>query len=896
MAYLETMRQVDEQIKILDKAICRHIENFEIEKRGALSQDVLKNLRDFVEAVSVKASGETEYSYKIFQNQAKHYISARAGLNFLSKFHKYLQKTVSHYLPDEENSERLMLKYYGYLLKIKSFLRDNYNFNVLENIDKFPVNTDPALQEYYEKIAVKINQSAITRGKSDYRDRYYIRKIKPFFVSQEVYYEVTFTIANDNVSKFDRVIAFTKMDILPNYSVKLSVSNDEIEILGKKMPIQIIDNWEVSIRPCEIEKFAYIFGEDLKNKTHNNEIYELMSLLTKTGLNLVRVVEFSDEYYQRFKDAVIKKAKVTHFFNVLDQLRELIKNNHPGSNIVKYLLYKLNNETCNYLSNLNLKWGCIPFDQMPFVTSPIGHNPKIHDLFDCLDPENREHELFARLIKNNTEQYGMLCTPVNDLDEFENIDQLIQSYNDSLYYKHRPARDLKKYKNHIYIHDYEHDTLEIIKKLKELSKSGVKNYSNSVEAWLSSTSDNVDCEHKKEILKAMFENSQVALIYGAAGTGKTRLIEHISSFFHKRDKLYLANTNPAVNNLQSRISTEKSTFKTIASFLHTSNDDINFDLLIIDECSTVSNADMLGVLEKASFKLLILVGDVFQIESILFGNWFGIAQSFIPSTSVFELTAPFRTTNEHLLTLWNKARNIEDDIKEYIINHNYSTKLDESIFEHSEDDEIILCLNYDGLYGINNINKFLQGNNTNKEIQWGIHIYKVGDPILFNESKRFKPLIHNNLKGRIVGIKILEDQIKFEIEIDKSINELDTYGYELELLDESDSGKSIIRFFVNRLPNTDEDNDSSSAIVPFQVAYAVSIHKAQGLEYNSVKIVITNEMEEMVTHNIFYTAITRAKEKLKIYWTPETEEKILNGLQVKFNNKDEHLLRAKFNL
>jgi DNA replication protein DnaC len=213
---------------------------------------------------------------------------------------------------------------------------------------------------------------------------------------------------------------------------------------------------------------------------------------------------------------------------------------------------------------------------MPFVSSPIGHNPKIHDLFDCLDMENREHELFARLIKNNTEQKGILYTPVEDLDHIENKDQLIQSYNDKLYYKHRPARDLEKYKNHIYINNYENDTLHIIKKLKELSSPGIKNYSNSVDAWLQSTSDNVDCNHKKEILKTMFENSHVALIYGAAGTGKTRLIEHISSFFHEHNKLYLANTNPAVNNLQNRVSTANSTFKTITSFLHKSNENSNF--------------------------------------------------------------------------------------------------------------------------------------------------------------------------------------------------------------------------------------------------------------------------------------------------------------------------------
>ena len=73
--------------------------------------------------------------------------------------------------------------------------------------------------------------------------------------------------------------------------------------------------------------------------------------------------------------------------------------------------------------------------------------------------------------------------------------------------------------------------------------------------------------------------------------------------------------------------------------------------------------------------------------------------------------------------------------------------------------------------------------------------------------------------------------------------------------------------------------------------YAVSIHKAQGLEYDSVKIVITDEVEELVTHNIFYTAITRAREKLKIYWTPEVEEKVINRIRPRDISKDVELLK-----
>ena len=75
------------------------------------------------------------------------------------------------------------------------------------------------------------------------------------------------------------------------------------------------------------------------------------------------------------------------------------------------------------------------------------------------------------------------------------------------------------------------------------------------------------------------------------------------------------------------------------------------------------------------------------------------------------------------------------------------------------------------------------------------------------------------------------------------------------------------------------------SIVPFQLAYAVSIHKAQGLEYDSVKVVIPRSNSERITHGIFYTAITRAKKKLKIYWSSETMEEIVSGFEEKVSRQ-----------
>ncbi|WP_042733332.1 C-terminal helicase domain-containing protein [Mycoplasma yeatsii] len=112
-----------------------------------------------------------------------------------------------------------------------------------------------------------------------------------------------------------------------------------------------------------------------------------------------------------------------------------------------------------------------------------------------------------------------------------------------------------------------------------------------------------------------------------------------------------------------------------------------------------------------------------------------------------------------------------------------------------------------------------------------------------------------------------------------------------DLLNNDDkSEKSIISFKVHNSNNTDSDEYDHSTIIPFQTSYAISIHKAQGLEYNSVKIVFSNTLENL-THNIFYTAITRAKENLQIYWEDDLEKHFFSSLKSDYDKKDMWLLK-----
>lgn len=209
---------------------------------------------------------------------------------------------------------------------------------------------------------------------------------------------------------------------------------------------------------------------------------------------------------------------------------------------------------------------------------------------------------------------------------------------------------------------------------------------------------------------------------------------------------------------------------------------------------------------------------------------------------------------------------------------------------------MILCLNYNGVYGINNINKLLQLSNENQEIKLKDNIYKVGDPILFLDNDRFFPVLYNNLKGKIINIIETYNTVTFEIKIFKTITELDVDNKPIVLI-KSDKNMSIIQIKINKYNGSSDDEDrGEDSIVPFQIAYAVSIHKSQGLEYDSVKIILTNDIEDLISHNIFYTAITRARKKLKIYLSPETQKRILSSFNARKSNKDCNLMAKKYNL
>ena len=86
-------------------------------------------------------------------------------------------------------------------------------------------------------------------------------------------------------------------------------------------------------------------------------------------------------------------------------------------------------------------------------------------------------------------------------------------------------------------------------------------------------------------------------------------------------------------------------------------------------------------------------------------------------------------------------------------------------------DEVILCLNYDGKFGLNSMNQYFQNANTKSEaFTWAEWIFKIGDRIIFLDTRR-SSLLYNNLKGVIEDIIKTMSSIVFTININTYLTE-----------------------------------------------------------------------------------------------------------------------------
>lgn len=119
---------------------------------------------------------------------------------------------------------------------------------------------------------------------------------------------VTLTPAYGTTSKFDRFVCYSSFWVPPHYSLKADIYYEEILLDQKKMLINILSDFQVSIRPCELNNYASIFGDDIDIKANHAEYRGMMTYFSKSGASLLEIVLSSDGEYQRIKHEMFSRS------------------------------------------------------------------------------------------------------------------------------------------------------------------------------------------------------------------------------------------------------------------------------------------------------------------------------------------------------------------------------------------------------------------------------------------------------------------------------------------------------------------------------------------------------------------------------------------------------------
>lgn len=402
----------------------------------------------------------------------------------------------------------------------------------------------------------------------------------------------------------------------------------------------------------------------------------------------------------------------------------------------------------------------------------------------------------------------------------------------------------------------------IVKRFRLLARKEEENIK-SLEDKLLEMEDVFDISYNVEQRNAIISSLEknILVITGGPGTGKTTIMKGIVSLYKEVHKLsyeqlskriaLLAPTGRAAKRMSDATGMAAST---IHSFLKWQKESNKFqvneyhkskvEFIIVDEASMVDTMLMASLLRGISANCkIVMVGDSYQLPSVGPGQ---VLHDVIGSgkIDVVELKELYRQGKDsNILTL-------AYDIRQGEVDDSCFNQKEDLTFIDCVDDEVvnnlmevassfkdlsykkfqILAPMYKGRYGIDIINERLQSifnpkDKSKKEIVVGDGIFREGDKVI-----ELTNMPDENIYNGDIGI----------------ISQIIT----------NPSRKIIVDFDGNEVTFT------AANFNKFRLAYAISIHKSQGSEFDVVLMPLVQSYKKMLYRRLVYTGITRSKKML----------------------------------
>lgn len=415
----------------------------------------------------------------------------------------------------------------------------------------------------------------------------------------------------------------------------------------------------------------------------------------------------------------------------------------------------------------------------------------------------------------------------------------------------------------IYLEKYyqeEDDIANILKKIDSYDTQKLENIEEKLQDLENRIGIDYNADQEKAIITAL--NNNITIISGGPGTGKTTIINAITKLYIEQKRLgpadimeaiaLLAPTGRASKKLATSTNLPAYTihrylkwYKDSNSFFYNEYNKTSHKLIIVDEVSMI-DIDLFDALLKGISPnvKLILVGDINQLpsvgpglilEDLINSDYF----NYVPLNQIYR-----QSDNSYIPYLAKEIRNRElseeflskkddysfipaknDQVKEVlekIIRYSLDKGINESVMQ-------ILAPMYKGENGIDNLNLILQKiynprSASKNEMIYGDVVYREGDKVL------------------------------------QLVNDLDKFVFngDIGFIKSIDFKEVVIDFEGNRVTYPKKD------LKQIKHAYAITIHKSQGSEFEHVIMPIVSSYYKMLYNKLIYTGVSRAKKSLTI--------------------------------
>jgi len=422
----------------------------------------------------------------------------------------------------------------------------------------------------------------------------------------------------------------------------------------------------------------------------------------------------------------------------------------------------------------------------------------------------------------------------------------------------------------IYLHGLYAAEEEIVNNLQRLTKSKTRNIKFSPETEIQFNRFEAEKEiklspsQKEAILKALY--CKILVITGGPGTGKTTIIRAIVDLLgNKQVKMLLASpTGRAAKRLAEVTFRKATTIHRLLEysphdnlFLRNRDNQLSTDIVIVDEASMLDVFLFNSLLEALpSHCHLVLIGDVDQLPSVGPGNIlndvinshrFNLVrlQDIFRQSEMSSIIVNAHRINQGKMPQFPKPTHQDELLDSYfivrpepeaalaVIKELVANRIPKKFNLDPISQIQVIAPMHNGITGIDNLNQELQNilNPGKMAIKYGNKEFRPGDKVM-----QIKNNYDKNVFNGDIGIIVALDREKEKITIRFDNRDI---SYEPQELEE------------------------------VEIAYAITVHKSQGSEYQAIIMPVLTQHYIMLQRNLLYTAFTRGKKLVVLVGTYE---------------------------